>query len=635
MKKILCMIVDEFSARNEQFLNEIDDENTQIDLFNGEIFEKGRITVGGVLTLRDFIQQAADEPVCFCTDSKELYELARILYQGCFQELFLLPVKNTEHDSEFEAYLKLVKNMDVSFFTPLINAVRKLKVYFMFAEDFDFDAVEVFAREKIVKEVSKCIKEQRELFWKWFMEYIEAVNENDHLFRFWGLSLLLNEKKERKYIEALYQEVHADCYSVNHQFWLFHQLKRFCFEHASVQGMDIAQRLYGEVLDAWRQICKDFCTPIPREERKRNRTAVIVLQFLGARHAPTKTAIERIETLQEEMNRELVVVHSAEQLTVCGRLPFYNGKIGDIDRGLDGMNRIQGNERFTFPMYQPKAAMPDYEEIRAIIQMLREYKPYEVFVLGDYCLLGDLIASMIPTICVSMVFSTLPLKHQQFVAVGRKITEKDFQYLEDHGYDRERYIESVFTFRPIAQTTTLTREVLGLPQNRFLLSVVGIRLDSDVTEEFVSGLKEVFVHGCHIVFAGYFDKYEEMCTRIPELKEHSTYVGYQNDILALQEICDLYVNPPRVGGGFSVAEAFCKGKPAVTLPYGDVAASAGPEFWVTDLRDMVNTIIRYVEDSDFYSAQSQKALARSRELFDGKGALENILAKVENSEKFF
>lgn len=586
------------------------------------------------MALRDFVQEALYEPVCFCTDIRELYELVQILYNGCFSDIFLVPEQYAECNLQYGFWREIIKDLDLAFFASLVAEVSRLKRYFVVTDKVNFAAIHVYT-EKIVKTVNALQEKQQALFWRWFEEYIEIVSEKDRLFYFYGLTILLGERRERKYIEQLYREIHAECYGVDEWFWLFHQIKRFCLEHASVSGMDIAQRLYEEVLMVWKEACREFCMPIPKEERERNRVAVIVLQFIGSRHAPTKTAIERIETLQNEMGRELVVVHSAEQMTMRGRLPFWNESIGAIDHCLDGMNTIQGNEALKFLMYQPKAAMPDFQEIRAIVNMLREYRPYEVFVLGNYCLLGDLISRMIPTICISMTFSVVPVKHHQFVAVGKHLTEDDFQYLLENGCDRERYIESVFTFRPIAQKTTLTREMLGLPKDRFLLSVVGIRLDSEVTEEFVNGIKKAFTHGCHLVFAGDFFEYEEMSQKVPELKEYSTYVGYQKDILAFQEICDLYVNPPRVGGGFSVAEAFCKGKPGVTLSWGDVAASAGPEFRVKDLRDMTDTIIRYKEDPDFYAAQSQKALARSRELFDGKRALENILDKVEKSENFF
>ncbi len=41
MKKILCVIADELSEKNEEFLNKIDDGNTRIELFTGGISVEG------------------------------------------------------------------------------------------------------------------------------------------------------------------------------------------------------------------------------------------------------------------------------------------------------------------------------------------------------------------------------------------------------------------------------------------------------------------------------------------------------------------------------------------------------------------------------------------------------------------
>ena len=68
--------------------------------------------------------------------------------------------------------------------------------------------------------------------------------------------------------------------------------------------------------------------------------------------------------------------------------------------------------------------------------------------------------------------------------------------------------------------------------------------------EFITAMEKLYDRNIHMVFAGYFDEYGNICRRHPGLKEHSTFVGYQDDILALTEIIDLYVNPKRVGGGF-------------------------------------------------------------------------------------
>lgn len=91
---------------------------------------------------------------------------------------------------------------------------------------------------------------------------------------------------------------------------------------------------------------------------------------------------------------------------------------------------------------------------------------------------------------------------------------------------------------------------------KFLMAVVGTRLDIDVSNEFLKEIKRTFPYNTHLVFAGYFEKYEKRSAEVTWLKEHSTNVGYQGDIMAFMETIDLYVNPKRLGGGFSIIEAF-------------------------------------------------------------------------------
>ena len=98
---------------------------------------------------------------------------------------------------------------------------------------------------------------------------------------------------------------------------------------------------------------------------------------------------------------------------------------------------------------------------------------------------------------------------------------------------------------------------------------------------------------------------------------------------------DLYINPRRLGGGFSIAEAFFKGKPGITINYGDVAAAAGPDFCVESYQEMVSLIIKYMNDDVFYSDMAKKGLERVNELTDSRPALEYILEEAEKRTVFF
>jgi glycosyltransferase involved in cell wall biosynthesis len=226
-------------------------------------------------------------------------------------------------------------------------------------------------------------------------------------------------------------------------------------------------------------------------------------------------------------------------------------------------------------------------------------------------------------------------KRYQYISVGKTIKEAEYRALEEKGIERERVIESTFCFKLNDTHGTLSRSQLNLPEGKFLMGVVGIRLDADVSTDFLNAMEKTLDWNTHLVFVGKFDSYQMRCAQFPWLQEHSSYIGYQKDILAVWNCLNLYVNPKRLGGGFSIIEAFYMGVPGVTIDFGDVSASGGIDFCVDDYDEMLETIHRYITDADFYQAMVQKGLARTEKVFDAKGAMEHILAEAERREFFF
>ena len=104
--------------------------------------------------------------------------------------------------------------------------------------------------------------------------------------------------------------------------------------------------------------------------------------------------------------------------------------------------------------------------------------------------------------------------------------------------------------------------------------------------------------------------------------------------MAVDECCDLYINPKRLGGGTSVAEALYKGLPAVTLDYGDVGVGAGSDFLVKDYEEMYKKVILYAQDKEFYEKMSKRARERAVELMNSRSEFLKIIQKAEESDAF-
>jgi glycosyltransferase involved in cell wall biosynthesis len=129
-----------------------------------------------------------------------------------------------------------------------------------------------------------------------------------------------------------------------------------------------------------------------------------------------------------------------------------------------------------------------------------------------------------------------------------------------------------------------------------------------------------------VVFViGKYDSYEMNMEKHSDLKEYVYYNGFSGDILSRIELCDLYLNPLRKGGGTSAVEAMYKGKPVVTIAYGDVAGIVGEDFCCADYSEMEKEIKRYASDREYYAIQSQKAKRLSEKYLDSEREFKRII----------
>lgn len=644
--QMLCLIGHEFTSEKERELQGYDEQGIPIHLFDGAL--SGGITLGKTLAIMEQLQNEPGEDFIFYTDVEGLYRYVSYFLDSEFQKIILADDRCHE-DCVVPEYETMI-SAEGMYRDEICQAVRGTQALRRFMKAHGdlgggnpgtgAEAQESGYYQEINDRFAALCENGGHAsaawsacYWRFLEEYIEIMQEGEWEFRIFALSALLAEKKKAVYVEELCREaMQSPESSVDRMFYIYQQLNRFGFQHR--MGNASVEALYDMIFAAWKEAGAELLRPIRKEERSREKVVVIARQFISLHHAPTRSALERIHILCKALGKEVTCFHSKEFLTRKGRVPFWHSQYGNMDESLNGMHSLTYRD-CEFSLYQPACAMPEYEEIRRILLAIRMMKPYTVIVIGDHCLLGDLCAQMIPTICIPVVFTSLPMRRNQFIAVGRTLTPDDYRAIEQAGNQKEQYIESVFTFQLIAQKTTLRREELGLPVDQFILAVIGTRLDHEVSEEFLRALEPLLSDGIFLAFAGTLDGYEALCGRFAFLKEHSRYVGYQEDILAFLELCDLYVNPPRSGGGFSAVEAFYKRKPGVSLSYGDVAAVMESEFCVDSLQEMAEKIRLYKEQPEAYREMAEKAYQRAQVLLDGRAAMEHILTEAERRDGFF
>ncbi len=467
---------------------------------------------------------------------------------------------------------------------------------------------------------------------------LEDIKVMSPYYRIYLLSVLNGLENDKNTVTEMIRCT-ADAIELSREtkYFLIRQYDRIAFVRPDVWSQEAGKALsllYNQVYQSYKQDVQSLLEPIPKEERNRDLIVVFTTQFLGDRHAPTHSTQERCYSLGKLMKKQVFLINTREVLTTLEEMPFFECTMANLVEEYSTINSVTYKD-YTIDFFQPEMPMPDINTLQVILSMIRELKPWFVMGMGDYSITADLCSNIVPEAALSFGFSALPATQGQMSILGRQLFEGELERYVANGFREDQIIESTFTFELHSQKKHLTRKDLGIPEDKFVLVTIGTRLHDDISDEFVERILGTVDWGTHFVIVGNMNTYEQMCEKHEGLREHSTFLGYQDDVLAVLENCDLYVNPRRIGGGFSIVEGFNMKIPGVTISYGDIAAAAGKDFWVKDYDEMFTTVKHYMEDKDFYQSQVEKAQERVKILLDGKTAMEKIVEKIESNSMFF
>ena len=434
------------------------------------------------------------------------------------------------------------------------------------------------------------------------------------------LSFCMAQKRDPHITEKLLDTVLAADYSeVGEYNKLSHywQITRAVFTDGTLKSSEVERKLTG----LYHTLFEAFSTAvgvtkrcyIPRKERNQNLVIVFSPQVLGLGHAPTKTLLDRSYVLKTFLHKEVMIVNTAMYMTKKGRAPFYHMQEAEYAAELSELSSLEFKGE-TFSHMQCPEDMPDLQVIASLVQLIRDRRPDYIIGIGGNDICADICGRIVPQITVSTVFSGIATSCGEWQMVGKRtLSETDEMRLQELGVQKEcvKCVPFTFSFKP--QQDHYTRADLTLPEEKFLVATVGWRLDDEVTGAYLKMLEEAVGEepAIHVVFVGRFHRFGEALAGYPVLQAHATNLGEQQDVLAVLECMDLYVNPARSGGGSSAAEALSKGLPVVTLPVGDVAVAAGEIFEVEDYPAMRRQILRYAADHRLYAEMTQKARARA------------------------
>lgn len=379
------------------------------------------------------------------------------------------------------------------------------------------------------------------------------------------------------------------------------------------------------VADVW-DIHPPPRTPKPGPVR---RVAVVTNQFSGDRHQPTRDCFDYAARLKDDCGLEVAIINANLM-----PLQVENLFIPPMIAEMGGYEEVQ-----TVTMFGRGVRMASFnaraftqEKLADMVGVVDEFDPDVIVSFGGSNIVCDLfsLAHARPVVC-------LPTTSGITISLSPLVL----------GYDENDFtggIPALYRapfarrFRPFNFGFFLPPEGDGnpgrLPDVPFRFGIVGNRLDVEADAAFVALVDDV-LDRCPQAAAVFVGGVEHLPARLAAARNRDRLVsiGHVNDIRAFYRGCDVFLNPPRQGGGGSAAIALGESVPVVTFPWGDVASVAGPGFHAPDRDGYIAQATALCADPALRAAQGAAARTRFDTVVDRRHSMARLLACFEEARR--
>lgn len=299
------------------------------------------------------------------------------------------------------------------------------------------------------------------------------------------------------------------------------------------------------------------------------RRVAVVLPYVGHRfHTPSLMAIEQCRVLAET-GREVAVLSAQEllppdpaQFRGDGREP----KLPALDARGWAVLLPAG---VTMTIADPRYGMVG--RWRILLEKIARFDPDAVLLVGLYSPLAAALFPLRPSLGLS-VNTVAPLAPVDVWLAGDGQAAAGSPWGD--AFAAPEAVAHSFRLRRRALPAA-SRAELGVPVNAVLWITAGFRLEHEVRGDWARRVGELLARRPEVVWLlvggeGWLPPAVQGVApgRVRALRT-------RDDVPALLRSADIYVNPPRMGGGFSVAEAMAEGLPVVTLAGSDGGDKVG------------------------------------------------------------
>ena len=428
-------------------------------------------------------------------------------------------------------------------------------------------------------------------------------------------SSLLAVLRDEKIIPYMGELTADDSLNLWQKVELMNQLQRTIFASEMIKDEEAEYKrnsdAYTALMDEIRQQNKKEFSYLPWEKRNK-KIVLITKQFIGRQHAPTEITLQMNRYLKE-LGYE-VVLYVAYMPNRNTAPLWYKQCLWNNFMNTAGafQGEIEGEELKGYNLLFTEEHYP--EQLYDAAEMIWQEAPEWVLEIGDKTILADLCRQF-TTVLTRRCVKTIPVTNAPIIVLA-----SDYTMAEERRYQSwlKPYQQFVKVKHSIVGNTVVVekekKENYGIPEDKFVILLVGNRLVQEVTEDFLKTIYTMLEENPKAVLA-VIGNCEALEKRIAEAyRERFYFLGYTEELQKTMTIGDLFLNPPRQGGGTGALYAILQEIPVVTLDNCDVQVNVGKVFTCDSIELMVNLVHQYCEDKGFMEKKKEACRRKAEEI---------------------
>lgn len=348
---------------------------------------------------------------------------------------------------------------------------------------------------------------------------------------------------------------------------------------------------------------------LPRAPDEIRRVAVVVPYVGNQFHTPSVMAVEQCAVLAREglqvqlFSAQELMPPDVSQFRGDGRelaLPPLNAQAW---AGLlpAGVRMTITDSRFSLP-----------GRWRKLMPVLAEFNPDVVLLVGLYSPLAAALHAVRPVVGLS-VNSVPPIAPADIWLSADPKLERGEPW--GGAFPPPQAVYHPWRVRRSRKQWPVTRAALGLSEAAVVWVTAGFRLEHEIKPEWAERMLQLMSHYPEAVWLVIGGEGRLPQTLLQAAPGRVRALATRRDLSGILRISNIYVNPPRMGGGLSVAEAMAEGLAVATLTGSDGGDKVGEQA-LPNLDAYMERLAALTESPGLRAETGQALRLRFDECFD-------------------